>query len=147
MREPPHTLDSRSEAETLQFAADMARSLPLGTVIALQGDLGAGKTRFVQGFTRELGIPAELVISPTFVIHQIYEGPPPVHHLDVYRLPHADSFWDLGGAEILAIEDGYVLIEWADKVLNALPDRYVHIRMELVDASTRRITWAWVGEA
>ncbi|MDA0660685.1 MAG: tRNA (adenosine(37)-N6)-threonylcarbamoyltransferase complex ATPase subunit type 1 TsaE [Planctomycetota bacterium] len=141
----PIAFDSHSELETQNFAGQLARTLPAGTVIALQGTLGAGKTRFVQGFAAALGIPIELVVSPTFVLHQTYQGRYKLHHFDVYRLPTADAFWDLGADEIFAAAEDYVLIEWADRILACLPERYVVVELQLRDEFTRTITVNWVS--
>lgn len=136
---------SHSELETQLFAGQLARTLPPGTVIALQGTLGAGKTRFVQGFAEALGIPTDHVVSPTFVIHQTYQGRHTLHHFDVYRLSNTDAFWDLGADEIFATEEDYVLIEWADRIQECLPERYVVVELQLRDEFTRTITANWVN--
>lgn len=100
-----------------------------GCVIALIGDLGAGKTTFTQGFCAGAGVvdPGQ-VSSPTFVLHQTYPGRVEIHHFDVYRLKSLGEFWDLGPGDYLG-GDGVALIEWADKVEALLPDDRLEIRL------------------
>ena len=90
------TRESRSEEETERFAAELAAAVPPGTVIALEGDLGAGKTAFARGFARGLGI-TEPVTSPTFTILQSYEGGRlPLWHFDLYRLEDESEMDEIG---------------------------------------------------
>jgi tRNA threonylcarbamoyladenosine biosynthesis protein TsaE len=100
-----------------------------GDVVVLAGDLGAGKTAFVQGFGRALGV-AERITSPTFTLVHVYEGRLPIHHLDVYRLDQMHEVLDLGLAEMLD-DDGVVLIEWGDEVLPVLPNDLLEVRLTL----------------
>ena len=98
--------------ETRELAAALVALARPGDVLVLAGDLGAGKTAFVQGFGRGLGV-AERITSPTFTLVHVYEGRLPVHHLDVYRLEQLSEVLDLGLAEMLD-DGGVVLIEWGD---------------------------------
>lgn len=100
-----------------------------GGVIALVGDLGAGKTTFTQGFCAGVGgIDPESVSSPTFVLLQHYPGRLTVHHFDVYRLESLEQFWDLGPSEYCQ-GDGVALVEWADRVAPLLPDDRLEIEL------------------
>lgn len=99
-----------------------------GDVVVLAGDLGAGKTAFVQGFGRGLGV-SERITSPTFTLVHVYDGGRlPMHHLDVYRLDQLSEALDLGLAEMLD-EGGVVLIEWGDAITPVLPHDYLEVRL------------------
>ena len=104
-------------------------------MIVLAGDLGAGKTAFVQGFGRGLGV-TERITSPTFTLVHVYEGRLPVHHLDVYRLEQLSEALDLGLPEMLD-EGGVVLIEWGDAILPVLPHDFLEVRLTFGDRRRR----------
>jgi len=113
--------------ETRELAAALSSLARPGDVLVLAGDLGAGKTAFVQGFGRGLGVP-DRITSPTFTLVHVYEGRLPVYHLDVYRLEQLSEALDLGLAEML--DDGsVVLIEWGDAILPVLPHDYLEVRI------------------
>ena len=105
-------------------------------VVVLAGDLGAGKTAFVQGFGRALGV-TERITSPTFTLVHVYEGRLPIHHLDVYRLDQMSEALDLGLAEMLD-EGGVVLIEWGDAILPVLPHDLLEVRLSFGDEDDER---------
>lgn len=122
------TARTRSVEETRALGAAIADLARGGDVLVLAGDLGAGKTAFVQGFSRGLGI-AERVTSPTFTLVHVYEGGRlPVHHLDVYRLDQLSEAVDLGLAEMLD-EGGVVLVEWGDAITPVLPHDLLEVRL------------------
>ena len=112
---------------TKALAAVVASQAAAGDVILLAGELGAGKTAFVQGFGAALGVD-EPITSPTFTLAHQYEGTLVLHHLDVYRLERLAELDDIGVAELLD-ENGVVLIEWGDAVAPALPNDYLEIAM------------------
>jgi tRNA threonylcarbamoyladenosine biosynthesis protein TsaE len=131
---------SRSPEETQQLAADLARTLPANSTLALHGNLGAGKTQFVRGLVVGLGGNARTVSSPTYVLLNIYDtGRLPVFHLDAYRVAGPADFEEIGFAELLE-QDGVVVVEWADRVTDLLPPDTIHVRIEPTDPTTRRIT-------
>lgn len=125
------------EAGTVALAKALAPLLPEQSVIALNGPLGAGKTRFVQALCSALGVDERAVVSPTFVLLQRYEGRLPIYHLDAYRLRNEDEFWDLGPEEYLA-GPGITLIEWAERVPNCLPRERLEIWIDVLGRTSRR---------
>lgn len=115
-----------------------------GDLVLLAGDLGAGKTAFVQGFGRGLGV-AGRITSPTFTLVHVYEGRVPVHHLDVYRIEQLGEALDLGLPEMLDA-GGVVLIEWGDAILPVLPHDYLEVRLTFGEGDDdRRIELDAVG--
>ncbi|MBX3441295.1 MAG: tRNA (adenosine(37)-N6)-threonylcarbamoyltransferase complex ATPase subunit type 1 TsaE [Planctomyces sp.] len=128
---------SGSEAETDRFAAALAPLLRPGDVVALDGDLGAGKTRLVRALAAALGCDAAQVSSPTFGLVQHYAGPLPLVHIDAYRLRDCDEFEELGGRELFEA-DAVTLIEWADRIAPSLPTKRWTIAAEHVGPTSRR---------
>jgi tRNA threonylcarbamoyladenosine biosynthesis protein TsaE len=116
-----------------------------GDVVALSGDLGAGKTAFVQGAAVALGVK-ERVTSPSFVLMREYAGDLPVLHLDVYRLNNLQELIDLGFEEFLD-PTRVVFVEWGDAVTPVLPESHLDVRLELDEGDARRIVFAGVGPA
>lgn len=132
---------THSENETKSFAEKLARKTKTG-VIALFGELGAGKTVFAQGFAEGLGIK-EKIISPTFVLirqHPISGTKKVLYHIDLYRLNDMKDLKHLGLEEIWSDPKNIVLIEWADKIKNLLPKEVIEIYLDVVDTNTRKIT-------
>lgn len=123
------------EAATAALAAKIAALAHAGDVIALSGDLGAGKTVFARGFIRSLpgaegaAGQAEDVPSPTFTLVQIYErAPAPVWHVDLYRLETPEEVYELGLEE--AYEEAILLIEWPERMGNLLPREHLEVRLD-----------------
>ena len=105
---------SDSVADTRRAGAEFASTLKAGDIVALEGDLGSGKTEFVRGACAELGIAAELVTSPTFTIVNEYDGGRiPVFHIDAYRLDSEAEFFDLGYEEYFS-RPAVSFIEWPE---------------------------------
>jgi len=125
------------EATTAAGEALGARLGP-GDVVGLTGELGAGKTCFVQGLVRGLGV-ATPATSPTFVLVNEYRGRLPVHHVDVYRTQSLTELLDVGLEELLA-GGGVTVIEWADRCEPLLPPRTIRVHIEGVGEEPRRIT-------
>lgn len=119
--------DSADQTRTL--AAALAPLLRTGDLLILSGDLGGGKTAFVQGLAAAMGI-SDPVTSPTYVLAQTYEGPLRLHHLDVYRLDRAAEVIDLNLPELLA-DNAVTAIEWGDRILQHLPPDYLRISFDL----------------
>ena len=127
---------AESEADTVRLGRALAAVLTPGTVVALVGNLGAGKTRLVQAIAAGMGVDERTVNSPTFVLIQEYEGRLPLYHFDTYRLRDTDDFLELGAEELLAA-DGVCLIEWADRVDEVLPADLLRIEIEITGETAR----------
>ncbi|MDD4202924.1 MAG: tRNA (adenosine(37)-N6)-threonylcarbamoyltransferase complex ATPase subunit type 1 TsaE [Candidatus Omnitrophica bacterium] len=132
---------SSSLEQTLSIGEKLVKTLLPGTVIALKGDLGAGKTVFTKGIAKGLGIKDyRHVNSPTFVIIKEYQkGIMPLYHFDVYRLNDIEELETIGYKEYF-YGDGISVVEWANKIEEALPDKRVDVYLEHVDEHTRKIT-------
>ncbi len=125
-----------NEDETFRLGAALARHLPDGSVVALVGTLGAGKTRLVQAIAEGCGIQRRDVVSPTFVLVHEYPGERMLYHIDAYRLKDEDEFLELGPEEYFE-SDGITLIEWADRVEDCLPRERLEVRIEVTGEETR----------
>jgi tRNA threonylcarbamoyladenosine biosynthesis protein TsaE len=137
--------EASDEAGTERFGAALAAAMPAGTVVALVGTLGAGKTRLVQAICVAYGVPREEVVSPTFVLCQTYEGTRVIHHLDAYRLRDEDEFRELGIEELME-SDAIVIVEWADRVLGVMPEELLSVEIEVTGASARRFVMNGSGK-
>ena len=121
------------ERATARLGADLALALRAGDVLALEGDLGAGKTTLARGLIRALAGDAQLEVpSPTFTLVQAYEGRIPVHHFDLYRLSSAAELDELGFDD--AIAQGAALVEWPDRAEGRLPESAIHVELTHRDA-------------
>jgi tRNA threonylcarbamoyladenosine biosynthesis protein TsaE len=136
--------DAADESATERFGAALAAALPGGTTVALCGTLGAGKTRLVQAMAAACGVPRADVVSPTFVLCQQYRAGRTINHLDAYRLRDEDEFRELGVEELFASE-AITIIEWADRVADALPDEYLQVEIEVTGATSRRFVVRAIG--
>ena len=116
---------SKSEQDTINFAENFASQLHKKDIVVLSGDLGSGKTKFVQGVLKHFGLENE-ISSPTFTIVNEYNADIcPIYHFDVYRLADIDEFYAIGGEEYF--ENGICLIEWGEIIEDALPSNYIKI--------------------
>lgn len=131
--------------QTQALAEQIAQQLPPGAVIALNGDLGAGKTIFVRFLAQACGNPAH-VHSPTFNILNIYSGKPTLYHFDFYRLSSIEDLENIGGAEFIPSADGITLIEWAEKFPEALPEDYLEIKITAENELTRNFNFTARGK-
>jgi len=122
--------------ETRLFGHALAARLRPGTVVALNGPLGAGKTTLVRSIAEGLGCANAFVNSPTFVVIQEYDGPVPVFHIDAYRLRDSDEFFEMGGDELLGA-GGVCLIEWAERIDDILPRDRVRIDIRPLGPDSR----------
>ena len=116
-----------SSIETKDFAKNLAKGIPVGTIVALIGDLGSGKTTFAQGFAEGLDI-YESIVSPTFKLVSEYDGGKcKLIHVDTYRLDSVEEFLNICGEDIIRTPGAIILIEWADKIIDILPPETVQI--------------------
>ena len=134
----PATITSRSPEDTQAAGERLAPTLGPGDVVALTGELGAGKTCFVQGLVRALHSPTHAT-SPPFVLINEYRGRVPIHHVDTYRITNPAELIDIGLLELLD-SDGITIIEWADRVPSLLPHRTIHVTIEGIGDEPRTIT-------
>jgi tRNA threonylcarbamoyladenosine biosynthesis protein TsaE len=132
------SLATSSPEETDAAGERLGTTLGPGDVVALSGELGAGKTVFVQGLVRALGVTSGAT-SPTFVLVNEYRGRLPVHHVDAYRTASLAELLDLGVEEMMD-GDGVTVIEWADRLEPVLPARAVRVRIAGVGDEPRNIT-------
>ena len=133
---------TRSREESEQFGAALARTLQPGSVVAMYGNLGAGKTVIARGFARGLGI-TEAVSSPTYTIVQEYDIPNSdqrFYHLDLYRIADEHAALGFGVDEFLSDPDAWTLLEWPVRIAGILPPETVSLSIEALDDSTRQIT-------
>ena len=135
---PPAEILSRSPEETAAAGERLGRTLGAGDVVALVGELGAGKTCFIQGLARGLGVAVHAT-SPTFVLINEYRGRVPIYHVDAYRTQSLVELLELGVPELLQ-GDGVTVVEWADKLLPLLPARTIEVRIEGLGDEPRTIT-------
>jgi tRNA threonylcarbamoyladenosine biosynthesis protein TsaE len=140
------TLTTRSPEETIDVAAALVGRLKEGDIIALVGELGAGKTVFVKGLAKGLGLKDYLYVnSPSFVVVKEYKGDKMLFHLDVYRL-EARSFCETFDYERYFYNEGITVVEWADKIRGLLPDEYLEISIEHAGRTERRFEFRARGK-
>jgi tRNA threonylcarbamoyladenosine biosynthesis protein TsaE len=132
------TVVSASPDTTAALGERLGRTLTAGDVVALSGELGAGKTCFIQGLVRGLDVSTRAT-SPTFVLINEYRGRLPVHHVDAYRTERLDELMDLGLLELMGGE-GVTLIEWADKLRPLLPAHAILVHIDGVGDEPRHVT-------
>lgn len=129
---------SKSEKETQDFAKEFAKTLKSGSVIAFEGDLGAGKTAFTRGLAEGLGCK-DSVSSPTFAIVNEYDGEIPLFHFDMYRIETLGELYSIGFFEYLE-RGGICAIEWSENIYSALPDDAIFVNIERISENERKLT-------
>jgi ATPase, YjeE family len=128
---------STSTEETEALGQSLAKTLAPGTLLALRGDLGAGKTAFVRGLAAGLGYHGR-VTSPTFTIVNEYEGTLPLFHFDLYRLGSEDELYDIGFDEYLA-RCGVCAVEWSERAPEIMAAARMQVTISRLDETSRRI--------
>ncbi len=137
---------SRSSSSTVESGKQLGAHLGAGCVIGLVGELGAGKTCFIKGIAEGLNnTPESEVTSPTFTILQEYPGPVPLYHFDAYRLSGSHDLEAIGFEDYVGT-DGVAVIEWADRIQDALPDEVIMVRIEWLSENERRFICMARGE-
>ena len=131
-------LISNSPEDTLAIARELGAALLPGDVVAMTGELGAGKTLFCKGVGEALGIPPDRIVSPTFTIVTEHAGPVPLTHIDVYRLSGARDADEIGMRELLS-GDGVCLVEWAEKIEELLPTDCIRVTFTISGDDRREI--------
>ncbi|MDO5308520.1 MAG: tRNA (adenosine(37)-N6)-threonylcarbamoyltransferase complex ATPase subunit type 1 TsaE [Planctomycetia bacterium] len=134
-----------NEAETDVLGEILSRLLPDGAIVALNGTLGAGKTRLVQSVAHACGVASEEAGSPTFVLIREYQGERTIYHFDAYRLRNSQEFLELGVEEYFD-SDGLSFIEWAELVNDAMPTSRLEVTIEPLDLTSRRLTFTALGD-
>jgi len=137
---------SNSPLETIKIAKTLAKFLKIGDTVILTGELGAGKTKFTEGFLSYYNLEDE-ISSPTFNIVNEYQTPfSTIYHFDVYRLADLDEFYALGGEEYF--DKGICLIEWGEQIEDALPLEYIKISFKKnnLDNNSRTLSFEVVGK-
>ena len=132
------TFFSNNEAETEELGARLSARLPDGAVVAMYGDLGAGKTAFVRGMARGMGLDCR-VSSPTFTIVNEYLGQRELIHFDMYRLSGADELFEIGGEDYLS-RGAVCAVEWSEKVRDAFFGDEITVAIEKLGDTRRKIT-------
>ncbi|MCL2402399.1 MAG: tRNA (adenosine(37)-N6)-threonylcarbamoyltransferase complex ATPase subunit type 1 TsaE [Oscillospiraceae bacterium] len=131
------TIITNNEFETILAGEKLGHMLPPGSVVALYGGLGVGKTAFTRGLAKGLGIDSN-VSSPTFTIVNEYPGNIPLFHFDMYRLENAHELFDIGWDDYLE-RGGVCVVEWSEKVPNAFPIGTIIVKLEILDENARRL--------
>ena len=127
--------------DTQQAAAVVGWAIDTGIVLLLYGDLGSGKTAFVQGLAKGLGVPDKCYVSsPTYTLVNEYPGRLVLSHVDLYRLDGPDDFDDIGLYDLLANPQHVVAIEWAQRLHDDLPHNIISIHIRNLDVNSRSIT-------
>lgn len=126
-------IDTAAPEETEGIGRDLGELLVAGDCIALAGELGTGKTTFVRGIARGMGLDPGEVASPSFTMLNVYEGPFPLFHIDLYRLSTSEELFSIDFEEYIK-GDGVVVIEWADRIPEAIPEDALWVTISYSDA-------------
>ena len=136
---------TKNSSQTIRLGKKIAKLFKKGDIVALIGNLGAGKTTLVKGIAQGLGVKKEKVNSPSFVLLKEYKGKLPLYHFDFYRIKKTKESYDIGLDEFI-FGDGVSVIEWADRIKSFLPKDYLGIEFEFKDTNTRKIKLFGLGK-
>lgn len=138
------TLYLAGPEDTIRLGMLLGQKLPRGALVALVGNLGAGKTCLTKGLARGLGVhDSEAVVSPTYTLANEYRGRMPLYHLDVYRLEAEDFF--LSGLDEYFCKDGITAVEWAEKLEDDLPVPRLQIELTMAEQGGRKAAIRSIG--
>ena len=130
---------SNSVVETESFAEQLANGFTGGEVLLLHGELGAGKTHFVKGLAKGLGVD-QVITSPTFALHNSYEGRLTLNHFDFYRIDDSEEVAILGLDEFFYDKHAVAAIEWSENIKDLLPRKCISVTIDKLGDNTRKIT-------
>ena len=134
-----YTIESHRTEETKRIGRLIGRHLIPGSVVALSGELGTGKTQFIKGLARGVGVNRSYAVSsPSFVLINEYPGRIPLYHVDLYRLPDSRELEEMGLEEYF-YGDGVTAIEWAEKAASLMPSRNIWIDIQWTGRTSRRL--------
>ena len=138
------TIITKSSEETKNLGEELSKFTKPGDLLAFYGELGAGKTCFIQGISRGLKVK-DYVTSPSFTIINEYQGKIPIYHFDLFRLDNAEEIIELGYNEYFYGE-GLTVIEWAGKIEQLLPKEHLKIKIKFKDRYQRKISFISQGD-
>jgi len=138
------TIITKSPEETKKLGKELSKLVKPGDLIAFYGELGAGKTCFIQGISQELEVKG-YVTSPSFTIVNEYQGRIPIYHFDLFRLDNTEEILELGYEEYFYGE-GLTVIEWAERIEQLLPKEYLKIDIKFKDRNQRTISFIPQGD-
>ena len=139
-------IQTKSPSETIRIGKQIGRLLQRGDVVALMGELGAGKTQFIKGLAQGVGVgKSAYVSSPSFTLINEYKGKIPFYHIDLYRLEEEKEAEGLGLEEYFHGE-GITAVEWADRIPSLLPGELLRVNIHYTDKQTRSIELVAKGE-
>jgi len=130
---------TRSSKETKKLGKEVGKELSRGSIIALTGELGSGKTTLIQGIGEGIGV-SSMIKSPSFTIIHKYPGRIPLYHFDLYRLKDEREIIPLGYEEYFYKREGIIVVEWAEKIKNLLPAEHLKIDIQILNLSKRKIS-------
>ena len=138
---------SSSPSATFNLGRWVGEKLQMGSVIALIGELGCGKTLFTRGICVGLGVPERRVNSPTFAFVNEYAGRLPVSHVDLYRINTVEEGFEIGILDYLVrAASGVIVVEWAERMLPLFTDSYLQVQFQVLSARRRRLEFTGFGE-
>jgi tRNA threonylcarbamoyladenosine biosynthesis protein TsaE len=134
---------SHNPTATLALGKKIGEHLPPGSIIALMGELGCGKTLLTRGICAGLDVPLKQVNSPTFMLVNEYKGRLPVFHIDLYRLSGVDDGFEIGIMDYFSrAASGVMIIEWAEKMLSLLPADVLKVEIDIISDRKRRLVFS-----